>query len=91
MRYQEASHQFLTTKSREDFVERAERYFRALGYRRKVDGAARLRFVRGDVGDATLVEGLFAEEGFGGVLHLAALCHAVVRRPRVCERESGHG
>ena len=40
-----------------------------------LQGHERLRFVRGDVGDAALVEELFAEEGFGGVLHLAAESH----------------
>jgi hypothetical protein len=46
VRYTQATHQFLTTKSREDFVQRAERFYRAAGYRRQGTGN-QLLFVRG--------------------------------------------
>jgi len=39
------------------------------------DNAERHRFIRGDIGDASLVDRLFSEEDFDGVIHFAAESH----------------
>ena len=39
------------------------------------DNVERHRFIRGDIGDASLVDRLFSEEDFDGVIHFAAESH----------------